>query len=410
MRLTAAADAVRTAAAALKTSEDGRRVALHPGLVRLDRQLYEVNLPVLPPAADIDSRLEVVRRIELQIDKANRTTFVPGAELTGELQQAAAADLTQRLEAVRRVERQLADALGTTHLPEPELAVLPQNAAVWADQEARRVARVRDLLAVLIREGEVKLPPPATPAADLSLDQALRQLAEAESAQRQRLFVERTGAAQAEAHHALAEAEAAKIRAAAKTEGDRILAEARAEARRVEAETQARLEAAEQESQLERDRLAAELKEKAAAQERARELAAAAQDHAATTNRLAQERLRDDARKLELRKRAADPTLQAKLAPFLTPGLWQLNGYSLEEVPFSFTALQACGALTPSGQGLQALLDIATSPRDRVRPRWDNSVRVNWKGRPERQGQIVEAQQLLTELGTAFVELGLLRE
>jgi hypothetical protein len=97
-------------------------------------------------------------------------------------------------------------------------------------------------------------------------------------------------------------------------------------------------------------------------------------------------------------------------ADALAPGLWQIDGYSLAPAPFSFTALQACGALTPSGQGLQELLDIATSPRDRVRPRWDNSVRVNWKGRPERQGQIVEAQQLLTELGPVFVELGLLRE
>lgn len=357
-------------ALALKSSDAGRRVARQPDLVAAARRLYDTDLPAL----------------------------------------AAAPDLTQRLEAVRRVERQLADALGTTHLPEPELAVLSQNAAVWADQEARRVARLRDLLAVLIREGEVKLPPAATPAADLSLDQALRQLAEAESAQRQQVFVERTGAAQTAATQTLAEAEARKIRAAAQIEADRLLAEAQAEARRVEAETKARIAAAERESQLKRDKLAAEVKEMEAAQQRNRELATAEQVHAVTTNRLKIEAIRDDARMLELKRKASDPKLQARLAPFLAPGLWQINSYSLEKAPFSFTALQACGALTPSGQGLQKLLDLATSGHDRVRPRWDNSVRVNWKGRPERQGQIVEAQQLLTELGPAFVELGLLRE
>ena len=194
--LTAAADAVRTAATALKTSEDGRRVALHPGLVRLARQLYEVNLPVLPPAADIDSRLEGVRRIELQIDKAAGTTFVPGAELTGELEQAAA----------------------------------------WAGDQSRKVEEIRTLLRTLTEESKVKVTTATLTAASPTLEAAIQRLTEAELATTQQALATKTEAARETATAQIAQAEIAAQQSDAEVAVRRRLAEAEAKVAELERE------------------------------------------------------------------------------------------------------------------------------------------------------------------------------
>ena len=78
----------------------------------------------------------------------------------------------------------------------------------------------------------------------------------------------------------------------------------------------------------------------------------------------------EDARKVELRKKASDPSVRAKLAPFIQKGYWQIGGYSTEMKPLSFTALQSIGALDDSIKGLAALAKIAVYLDDKVRPRW----------------------------------------
>ena len=56
----------------------------------------------------------------------------------------------------------------------------------------------------------------------------------------------------------------------------------------------------------------------------------------------------EDARKVELRKKASEAAVQVKLAPFIQKGYWQIVGYSTEPKPLSFTALQSIGALDDS--------------------------------------------------------------
>ncbi len=332
--LTAATDAVRTAATALKTSEDGRRVALHPGLVRLARQLYEVNLPVLPPAADIDSRLEGVRRIELQIDKATRTTFVPGAELTGELEQAAA----------------------------------------WAGDQSRKVEEIRTLLRTLTEESKVKVTTATLTAASPTLEAAIQRLTESELATQQQALATQTEAARDTAAERVAEAEIA-----------RRLSDADVEARRKLAEAEAKV------AELERE-LAMKKTE---------------QVKADTVAKVERDEVLDEARNIELRQKAQDPAIQAKLKPFTTPGYWQVDNRTLDLKPHSFTKLKSRGALEPTPRGARELVKIATDKDDKVRPRWKMQA-LYYLNYPEQIEQVKEAQALLNELGPILVELKML--
>jgi len=332
--LTAAADAVRTAAATLKTSEDGRRVALHPGLVRLARQLYEINLPVLPPAADIDSRLEGVRRIELQLDKAAGTTFVPGPELTGELQQAAA----------------------------------------WAGDQARKTDEIRTLLRTLTEESKVKVTTATLTAASPTLEAAIQRLTEAELATQQQAAAVQTEEARKTATETVGTAEAIGILEEAQRKFDRRLAEEQA---------------------------------KNAALERELALQKAEQVKADAENKVATETVRDEARRLELLKKAQDPAIQATLKPLTAPGYWQIDKMSLELKPHSLTKLQTRGSLEATPRGATELARILTDKDDKVRPRL-KMYPNQFLRHPEQLEQVTEIQRLLNELGPVLVELKML--
>ena len=118
----------------------------------------------------------------------------------------------------------------------------------------------------------------------------------------------------------------------------------------------------------------------------------------------------EDARKVELRKKASDPSVQAKLAPFIQKGYWQIGGYSTEMKPLSFTTLQSIGALGDSIKGLEALAKIAVSMDDRVRPRWKLAGgTVFFQKYPASIEKLKEAQNLLIELGPVLVEMGKLQ-
>lgn len=334
MRLTAVADAVRTAATALKTSEDGRRVALHPGLVRLARQLYEINLPVLPPAADIDSRLEGARRIEQQLDKAAGTTFVPGPELTGELQQAAA----------------------------------------WAGDQARKTDEIRTLLRTLTEEAKVKVTTATLTAASPTLEAAIQRLTEAELATQQQAAAVQTEQARQTATETVGTAEAIGIVEEAQRKADRILAEA--EAKKAELERELALQKAEQAK-------------------------------ADTENKVAIDTVQDEARRLELLKKAQDPAIQATLKPLTTPGYWQIDKMSLELKPHSLTKLQSRGSLEATTRGATELARILTDKDDKVRPRL-KMYPNQFLRHPEQIEQVNEVQRLLKELGPVLVELKML--
>lgn len=337
-RLMVAAESVRTDADALKASDEGRKVALHPSLVRLARQLYEVNLPVLPPAADIVSRLEAARRIEEQIAAAAGTTFVPGPELTGEAQQASA----------------------------------------WAGDQTRKADEIRTLLRTLSQEAKVRVTTETLTASSPTLEVAIQRLTAAELAAQQQVATARTEEAKKSATETVADAEAVRIREDAQRDAARIIAEAEAKKATVEREL-----AMKKADQVKED----------------------------TKTKVEVETVLDEARMIELRKKAADPEIQRQLAPFTTAGTFQVRGKKFvrayDNTPLSLKELQAYGALNTNLAGLQRLVDIATANADKDRPRW----RVNpkfWSGKPDTLEMVKQTQLKLIELGPALVEMKLL--
>lgn len=333
-RLLVAAEGVRSDAEALKGNDEGRRIALHPGLVRLARQLYEVNLPVLPPTADIVSRLEAVRRIEQQIANADGTTFVPGPELTSEVQQAAA----------------------------------------WAGDQTRKADEIRTLLRTLSQESKVRVTTATLTGDSPTLDAAIQRLTAAELSAQQQAIATKTDAARETAAEKIAEAEIARRLREADIEAQRKVAEA--EAKVAEFERQLAMKKAEQVK-------------------------------ADTETKVATETIIDEARKLELRKKAQDPAIQAKLKVFTTPGYWQVDRMTLDLKPHSFTKLKSRGALEPTIKGSRELVRIVTDKDDKVRPRWKMQG-FYFMNYPEQIEQVKEAQELLNELGPTLVEMKML--
>jgi len=117
----------------------------------------------------------------------------------------------------------------------------------------------------------------------------------------------------------------------------------------------------------------------------------------------------EEARKIELRRKAQDPHIQGLLAPFTTPGYRQYRSTSPERQPFSYTQLQSCGALAPTMTGLHRLAELGIADLYRERPRWKVRGGLQaWSKFPESIEQIKEAQEALIELGPVLVELNLL--
>ena len=326
---------VNADATTLKTSQAGRLVALHPDLVAQARRLYEVDLPAL----------------------------------------AGTAETITRLEGVRRIEQQLLAALGTTYQPAAELPVTAQNAAVWGEQERRRVSNAQALMAGLVQESKIKVPPTALTDQSPNLAAAVEQLRQGEIAQHQRTVVYKTTDAKTEAANTQANAEA-----------QRIL----------------------QEASLQASNMLALVNEEKAKWEREQKLREAEQKRQDTQTKLDIDAKANEARNMELRQKASDPVVQNKLAPFITPGYWQtkVGGLAVEKKPLSFSQLQARGALNPTLAGLHALVEVASSPNDRVRPRW--KMPAGWAKKEDQMEMVKNAQSLLVELGPVLVELKML--
>jgi hypothetical protein len=115
----------------------------------------------------------------------------------------------------------------------------------------------------------------------------------------------------------------------------------------------------------------------------------------------------EEARKIALRTKASDPLNLGKLTPFTTPGYRQNRGMTADKHPWSYSGLQAAGALQSNLKGMDRLVELAVDKKDTVRPRWP--YHPNFWGRdPDNVAKIKEAQDLLIELGPTLVELKLL--
>ena len=290
-----------------------------------------------------------------------------------ELRQLTPLDLAiSKLEGERRLESQLVSASGTVFEPEVSLLATARADANWATLESSKVQRLHSVLGSLVEESKIKIPLADSAATSLTLEAAMLSLSRKEAANRQRLVTEKTGVATATGNQTVASAEADKILTEAKLQAARILEKANDQA------------AKQQQEQLVRD---AERK-------------VAANDAA------------DAASKVQLRAKAKDPKIQAKLAAFTTPGYVQFGPDSYEKAPLSYSGLVQYGALSTSKSGLQKLANIARTREDKIRPRWRFHFDQNngWEKTTEDREMVMEAQQLLIELGPTLVEMGLLQK
>jgi len=284
-------------------------------------------------------------------------------------------EVTTKLESARRIEQQILKSLGTTYEPEADLKATVQTAAFWAEQNAAKVSETQTLFDVLLRDAKVKNPAGTIPPDSLTLEAAMAKLKQDEAATKQQGYVRLTDDAKKKKDAILAETEATRIVEEAKIAAEKILSDARK---------------------------ADEDFQRQQALVKAQGLAAA------TTNQLAVDKVKLDAQKAVLRQKASDPQIKAKLAPFITPGLWQIKGLTTTDFkPLSYTQLQTAGALDSSS--LHKFVAIARNHYDKVRPRWNFSSLNIDRCKPEEVKSAKEAQDLLIELGPVLVDMGLLQ-
>jgi hypothetical protein len=171
-RLLAEGTLLRAEAEALKSSEAGRLVALHPNLVAQARQLYANDLPQMPTDAEIITRLE----------------------------------------AARRVEQELLGAAGTLFEPPNEMILAMQDARAWANQGLSQLERRQNLLSALIGDSKIKVATTPLTGNSPTLEQAVQRLSDAEAAAFQSALVATNQIVSEERAKQLLEAEAAKHR------------------------------------------------------------------------------------------------------------------------------------------------------------------------------------------------------
>ena len=241
--------------------------------------------------------------------------------------------------------------------------MVARNATSWGEQGQLKLAQVRQSLNALVQESKILVTSARLTPTSVTLDTAVTRLNEQEANIRLRYQEEK----------------------AAETRAEKIVADAQREA----------------------DAIRAKIKEEQAQAERDRQEREARLKVEETKTQVAVQQKEDQARTLVLRQKASDPAVQAKLAPFITPGYYQFNTISSEMVPLSYTRLQNSGALNPGLMGWQKLVSIASDSKDRVRPRWKMIPRSFIK-HPDQVETIKEVQELLIELGPVLVEMGLL--
>lgn len=346
LQLLTQCDALRADAATLRTNEAGRQLALHPPLVGVARRFYEASLPTLPAESEITTQLEGVRRIGDQVQKNLNTAYEPSADFTN-----------------------------TT-----------QAAVKWSEAAVSQVKQLRDALDALGTEARVKF-------TRATLTPESPNLAEAMS----RLGQQQAGDSLQKAEQTVTEARTSATELRAQAEAEKIRATAQREAAATRAKVQQELAAQKREL----DEREARLKNES--QERDAQLKVAE-----AKTKVAVETQADEARKVELRKKTDDPAVLAELAPFITPGYYQIDSLTVDRKPLSYTKIMNAGALANDQRGLTALLRIAWTDKDRVRPRWKMNPLLFMRY-PNEVEKIKRVQHLLIELGPVLVEMGKLQ-
>lgn len=279
-----------------------------------------------------------------------------------------------RLEGARRIELDLVSKIGGTYEPGADLLSANHATTAWAEEAQRRVLLAQTSLAALITEARVKVTSGTSPVG--SLDEAIRQLSEGEALLRRQAMAAALASARKEADKKLTSALESQIKTEAEVKAA-LLAQQDVEAK-------AKLDREVQERQ-------------------------AQQRLADTQSKLGVSGTDNEARKLVLKRKAEDPRIQAKLAPFTTPGyLTAKEKLSVDKLPISYTELKSIGALEPTIAGIQRMVLVAYVGKDKDRPRWrfQHMDAASWKRVPSEMEQVKEVQALLIELGPVLVEMG----
>lgn len=343
-------------------------------------QLLAETKALATEAADLKSN-EAGRKVALHPDLVAQARRLYESEIPGVVP---VNEVVTRLEGVRRVEQQIIGAAGTTFEPGADLLVTAQNGALWAEPEKRKATQARTLLAGLVTESKVKVTGEALTANSPTLDEAIRRLNQSEIAARQAAIVKKTTEAKIEGTAALAQAEAQRLIDQAKAEAQRVIDEA------TEIKAQAERDSLQRKAQAKLEDVKADV---------------AARDTL------------DEATRTRLRQRASDPSVQAALAPLLTPGLWTPAAGSgafkeIQKKPLSLSALKASGALNETAAGLKALVYIACNYYN-DRPKWSDIAYKNqnlsaFLKDPARVALAAERQKLLIEVAPVLVEMKLM--
>ena len=99
-------------------------------------------------------------------------------------------DIVTRLESVRRIQLQVTKKMGTAYEPDTELLGTAQSAGFWADNAMDKVNKVKNLVSALTQEAKIKVTTNTLTAASPTLEGAITQLSQAEAAMRQRIILE----------------------------------------------------------------------------------------------------------------------------------------------------------------------------------------------------------------------------
>jgi hypothetical protein len=279
-----------------------------------------------------------------------------------------------RLENARRIELDLTGKLGGTYEPAADLVSANRAALAWAEEAQLRVSLAQASLTALGNEARIKVL--SGEPSVLTLDEAMRQLSTTEAVTQQTTRAEALNASRTEAATQSTSALVSTIK------------------------TEAEIRAAEmaQKNREDKARVAREIQEREAKERLAKiktDLGVGAIDN--------------EAQKLVLKRKAESPEIQAELAPFITAGNLTAKGrISLENQPISYSELKSMGALEPTPAGIQKMVNVAYTSRDKVRPRWEFKQRTSqsWKHVPADMERVKAAQALLIELGPVMVEMG----
>jgi cell division septum initiation protein DivIVA len=387
------------------------KLTAHPGNHETDKEAFALrvaNAQQQEALAELRKATNLLEKLSGELDDLLKATATSPTN-NAEAQTAASPELTNalrnlptpreirdRVSQIDPVIFRIESAQHSPYLPDPHLIADAKKTSEWASINLSLISELRARVGQMQTNGPAQsvasVPPPKSPPqppepTERSTNEVTHSAVLAE-----------------------AKAEADRIIAETKAEAARILDETRAEAMRILSDARERAAA-----------ILAEIKAKSAVTEEAKPVQAATEDPA--TLPVAPEKtpnpstnivvaIEAPAREPDLQQVLSDPKLRARLRALTTPGTMRVPGmFRAEKAPISLSQLKQFGALEPDISGLDRLVEIASTPQDAIRPRWNFKIRRGvWQHRSAEVEEARRVQQVLIEHGSDLVAAGLLAE